>query len=303
MRARSTAGALLIASLAAGCAGRAGGTVPASASPSAAPPAAVRSAAAPLPAPRVGKIVHSERGAFDLVLVVEEGDLRYLRFGSIDGDDQSVVSLSDPFAVPMEYIRYAAIGLAYTRGRARTLMVGLGGGTFTTLLRRLYPSMWIDVVDIDPVVVNVAKRFFGVKEDDRYKIHIADGRAWVEASKDRYDLVLLDAFSGDGIPAHLGERGFFEAAKARLAPGGAVVANIAADDIVVQNALVAAFLAAFPSHACFQTPDRGNLVLVGTDVAPPGRDELRTRARELTEELRLPFTLAEAAERLGTGCT
>jgi predicted membrane-bound spermidine synthase len=111
------------------------------------------------------RIVFSKHSAFNnLVLVVDEGDLRYLRFGSEDGDDQSVISLRDPNSVPMECVRYAAIGLCYATGRKRTLMIGLGGGTFTSLLRKHFPEMSIDVVEIDPLVVDVAERFFGVRE-------------------------------------------------------------------------------------------------------------------------------------------
>jgi spermidine synthase len=237
------------------------------------------------------------------VLVVDDGDIRYLRFGNVEGDDQSEISLSDPDAVPMEYIRYATIGLAYTRGRGRTLMIGLGGGTFTTMLRRLFPDMWIEVAEIDPVVADVAKRFFGLREDDRYHVHIGDGRAYVERSTEMYDLVLLDAFSGAGIPAHLGRRDFFELVRTRLAEGGAVVANIAAADDAVERGLVDAFREAFPLNACFETPESGNIVLVGVVGRPlPDAAALRDRARTLGAALDLPFDLVEVAARLGTGC-
>ena len=44
-----------------------------------------------------------------------------------------------------------------TAGRARVLMVGLGGGTFTTLVHRALPDATIDAVEIDPVVVEAAR--------------------------------------------------------------------------------------------------------------------------------------------------
>jgi len=297
---RAGSGALLAAALVAGA--------PACA-PRARVPRRPASAAGSAPAARaplraVGpRVVYSAKGLFDTVLVVDDGDIRYLRFGNVEGDDQSEISLSDPDAVPMEYIRYATIGLAYADGRGRTLMIGLGGGTFTTMLRRLFPAMWIEVAEIDPVVADVAKRFFGLREDDRYHVHIGDGRAYVERSTEQYDLVLLDAFSGAGIPAHLGRRDFFELVRARLADGGAAVANIAAADDAVERGLVDAFREAFPLHACFETPESGNIVLVGVVGRPlPDAAALRERARTLGAALHLPFDLVEVAARLGTGC-
>ena len=83
------------------------------------------------------KIVHREPGMFGEILVIDEGEQRFLRFGSVEGDDQSMISLKDPRAVPMDYIRYAAIGLAYTPEVDRVLMVGLGG-----LLNMDYSEVW-----------------------------------------------------------------------------------------------------------------------------------------------------------------
>ncbi len=59
------------------------------------------------------RIVHSEDSGVGRVFVVDEGDLRYLRFDAPDGDDQSVISLSDPAGVPMDYVRLALVGLAH----------------------------------------------------------------------------------------------------------------------------------------------------------------------------------------------
>jgi spermidine synthase len=249
---------------------------------------------------------------FGEVLVVDEGDLRSLRFGDVDGDDQSTISLSDPAAVPMEYVRYAALGLLYVAHPKRALVVGLGGGTFPALLRRALPDLRIDAVEIDPAVIDAAKKFFAVREDARYVIHLGDGRAFVEHAKTRWDLVLLDAYGGDGVPAPLATREFFAAVRARLAPGGAVVANLFSHDPAGERSLVATFAAVFPSIACFRTPDRLNRVLIGRADAKPGapptpaptydRDALAARAKDLGARLKLSFDLADPAARVGTGC-
>ncbi len=249
-----------------------------------------------------GRVVHREPGMFGDVLVIDEGHFRYLRFAGLEGDDQSMIDLDDPSAVPMLYIRYAAIGLVYAERVDRVLMIGLGGGTFTGLLRRQMPGVWLDVVEIDPVVIRVAKRFFGVKEDARYRIHRADGAAFVRTVADRYDLVLIDAYSGDGIPAHLGRRAFFEDVRARMTRTGVVVVNLSVS-IENERSLTRTVRGLFPNLACFRTPRGTNLLLVArVDGRMPTGAELATRAGEVTRTLGLPFDLTPIARRLGVDC-
>ncbi len=248
------------------------------------------------------RVIHREPGMFGDVLVVDEGHRRYLRFDRLEGDDQSMINLDDAKAVPMSYIRYAAIGLAYAERVDRVLMIGLGGGTFTGLLRRHMPEVWLDVVEIDPVVIRVAKRFFGVKTDARYRIHQVDGAAFVRTAKEEYDLVLIDAYSGDGIPTHLGRRAFFEDVRARMAPGGVMVANLSVSD-ENERSLARTLRGVFPCLACFRTPSGTNLLLVArADGRLPTPAALISRAGQVTKELGLPFDLTPIARRLGVDC-
>ena len=110
------------------------------------------------------------------------------------------------------------IGLAVVEEPKRILIVGLGGATIPNFLHKHYPRTTIDVVDIDPDVVVVAKKFFGFKDDPTMRAHVADGRKFVEESRDRYDIIFLDAYGRDNIPYHLATREFLQAARARYRP-------------------------------------------------------------------------------------
>lgn len=212
-------------------------------------------------------VVFRERSPYAEVFVVDEGPLRALRFDAIDGDDQTVIDKRDPARVPVEYVRLAAAGLAFTPGRARALVVGTGGGAFPMLLRRAFPRMAVDAVDIDPVVLKAAQAHFGLVADDRLRLHARDGAAYVRATKRRYDLVLLDAYSGDGVPAHLAGAPFFRAVRGVVAKGGVVVANVAVD-ADEERAIVAAFARAFATCTAIRGREGGNVVLIGAARAP-----------------------------------
>ena len=103
----------------------------------------------------------------------------------------------------------------------RILVIGLGGGTIPKTLRLLYPQARIDVAELDPAVVAVARRFFGFQSGGTMRVIEQDGRVFVKrqvAARAKYDMVMLDAFDGDYIPEHM-LRGVSEGSALYQAPG------------------------------------------------------------------------------------
>jgi len=253
-------------------------------------------------APQGPQTRFDKRSEFGRILVVDEGQMRYLRFRDVNGRNQSMILLSNPKAVPMEYIRLAMLGMLFTPRRECVLMIGLGGGTFTSLLRRHYPALWIDVVEVNPIVVEAAKRFFAVREDLRFRIHIEDGAAFIERASHSYDLIMLDAYTQDGLPGHLATPKFFKAVKARLSDNGVAVLNLWVDQYT-ERVIEKLFRATFPETACIRSSDDFNLVLFGKVSATMSEhEELVTAARRLTTDLGLSFDLGKLAERLKERC-
>jgi spermidine synthase len=108
------------------------------------------------------------------------------------------------------------------------LIVGLGGGTLPRALARVLPGARIDIVEIDPAVVRVAKRFFLFTPDARTAVIEADGRVFVKRAireQRQYDLIMLDAFDHEYIPEHLLTREFLQEVESLLSPQGVLAAN------------------------------------------------------------------------------
>jgi spermidine synthase len=241
-----------------------------------------------------GQIVFEARSRWNHVLVVDEGDLRSLRFDDVDGDTQSTVSLRDPRAVPMEYIRHAASALAFSRQRRRSLVIGLGGGTYPMLLRRSFPAMTIDVVELDPLVRRVARQHFGFVEDKKLRVHISEGARFMRRTRKRWDIILLDAYGASGIPAALGTDAFFADVARALADGGVAVANIADIKTEREKELIAGFASTFPACILQRTPHSGNIIAVAGAALPT---KLADALQGLDAEGRLPFPTAAMAPR------
>src|SRR5690606_38618268 len=82
----------------------------------------------------------------------------------------------------------------------RVLLLGVGGGTVIRQLQAFVRPREIVAVDLDPVHLDVARRFFGVRGEDARLVH-ADAREWLDADDSRYDLVIDDLFGErDGEP-------------------------------------------------------------------------------------------------------
>lgn len=62
------------------------------------------------------------------------------------------------------------------------LVLGLGGGALCTYLHQTFPQLEIDGIEIDPTMVDLAKKYFGFQPNERLKAHIADGLSFVQDS-------------------------------------------------------------------------------------------------------------------------
>ncbi|KAF8385348.1 hypothetical protein PRIPAC_74490 [Pristionchus pacificus] len=80
----------------------------------------------------------------------------------------------------------------------RLLQIGMGGGATTNFLALMPVNLSIDVVELEPTVYDVAKRFFGLSEDNKVRVNIEDGVKFVERAVNAvYDSILLDACTND----------------------------------------------------------------------------------------------------------
>ena len=139
---------------------------------------------------------------------------------------ESVTNLKDPDDLPVKYTQAMTIATVYAEAPRNILMLGLGGGSISTYLGRFMQDVRIDAVELDPGVITAAKKYFGIVESPRVRYLEGDGRVFLNRHKDRYDLILVDAYHGGYVPFHLLTKEFYALLKERVAPGGAVAFNV-----------------------------------------------------------------------------
>jgi len=253
-------------------------------------------------------VVYARDSIYHRITVSDEGNVRYLR---LDRYWQSALDRNAPQDAVFPYTDFLHLPLLFHPAVRRVLFVGLGGGTAPAAFYRDYPRTTIDVVEIDPRVVETARRFFALPADGRLRIHVQDGRLWLRRGTDRYDLIILDAYLIDSIPFHLATQEFYRQAAARLTPGGVVASNIigalAGPDSRLFRAMYKTFRSVFPNVYVFPVEGRfesllQNIILVGTSGRRLGRGEILALAKQAVADGRVPIqTIAEDAGNLDDG--
>jgi spermidine synthase len=123
------------------------------------------------------------------------------------------------------YTDYFNLAFLFNPEAERVLFIGGGGFSGPKQFLEYYPNTTVDVVEIDPDVVAVAREHFGVTDDPRLRIFAMDGRAFLREAG-TYDIVILDAYSKTYVPFHLMTREFFQALSEHMSPEGVVVSNL-----------------------------------------------------------------------------
>ena len=245
---------------------------------------------------------YSKDTRYHRLSVADDETTRYLRF---DNTYQSGMIIDRPFATAFDYADIFHLLRAYNPQARNVLFIGLGGGSSPKRLWRDFPDLRIQAVELDPVVVDVAYRFFELPRDDRLRVAIDDGRRYLDDHDERYDAILIDAFFADAIPFHIYTAEFMELARSRLNPGGVVMTNaigsIAGERSRLFRSVYRTQRAIFPTvlvHPVILGGDEDdtavrNQILVATEGAAPAKEFLLERWADIGARYRLVPDLAQ----------
>lgn len=234
-------------------------------------------------------VIHEEPSQYRDIVVTEFNNQRCMLFNVHRGDmNQTCIDLRDPRRLVFNYTRMSFAGLLLNEQPRRILVAGLGGGTIPTVMRELFPQARIDVLEVDPAVVSVAREYFNYREDEQLLTHVVDARVFIKRAglrNEEYDYIVLDAFSGEYIPEHLLTREFLQEVRQILSDDGVVIANTFASSRLYDYESVT-YAAVFGEFFNFKTAGSGNRIILARKQALPAAAELNMPARRLFERLR-----------------
>lgn len=90
----------------------------------------------------------------------------------------------------------------------KVLILGFGAGSSAKLISRRFPASEITGVEIDPVVIDIGKRYFKTDQIPNLRIVNDDAVKFINTTKTHFDLTLVDCYLGDSVPKELGSLTF-----------------------------------------------------------------------------------------------
>lgn len=195
---------------------------------------------------------------------------------SIGGAEQSHVNLERPAEIFYEYLRRIGhlVDLAAPEGApVRALHLGAGALTLARYIQATRPGSVQYAVELERELLDFVLKYLPLPEGTDLTTIIGDARDALGALDTdlRFDVVILDIFSGPEAPAHIASSGFYREAKAHLGPDGLLIVNVGDEPglTLVQSQVVAlrevmGDVAAFAEAGMFEGRYPGNIILAGT---------------------------------------
>ena len=219
--------------------------------------------------PQVGKLVYEKDSAYGYIQVVQDGTKTEL----ILNEGEAIHSIYDPQTLltggPWDYmvIADAFRPAAATELRPKDVAIlGLAGGTSARQYIAAYgSSVQITGVEIDPDILDVARRYFHLDEPNVHPV-VADARYWLDTQAKKYDVVVMDAYRQPYIPFHLTTKEFFSEVRDHLRPGGVAVVNAGRTptDYRLVEALASTMAAVYDDVYLVDVPQFNNTLVYGT---------------------------------------
>lgn len=224
------------------------------------------------------------------ISVIQEGPIRRLFFGKPDYHGaQNTMDLRKLSWHVSEYTHLSFAGLLYRPLPKRVCVIGVGGAVIPRALELCSPGVKVDAVEIDPTVINVARKYFFWRPSKNVHVYTQDGRSFINWAlmngKPKYDWIIIDAYNDDYVPFHLTTKEFIATLQRMLSPDGIIASNMCIDDDLY-GCEARTFEAVFGNVNAFVGKRSGNIILVSQNgrKKPLAIDEAKVNA----ERLRLP---------------
>ena len=182
---------------------------------------------------------HSNSFAFWQTNLTYEGESIYNYLQVYEDEHQVTLSTNVLFGVQSVYQKekgptglyydYAMASLYMANEKAkeeplRILILGNGSGTFATQCERYFDNVDITGVEIDGKITDLAQKYFELPED--VPVVTYDGRAYLNAIDEKYDVIMVDAYQDITIPFQMSSQEFFQLVADHLGENGVMVVNL-----------------------------------------------------------------------------
>ncbi|MDR1379150.1 MAG: fused MFS/spermidine synthase [Synergistaceae bacterium] len=164
---------------------------------------------------------------------------RFLMTAAVGEGAQSIIYTDNPSELVSDYTKFYDLAFYYNPGVQKILMLGGGGYCVprhlvaTHVNEARFPTFSMDIVEIDPGITKVARKYFDLRDSPALSVYHEDARSYLNRAvrnpnlAGSYDAVFADVFaSWYTIPFHLATVEAAENMSKLLAPNGVLVSNV-----------------------------------------------------------------------------
>ena len=192
--------------------------------------------------------LYSKDGVYEKIMIYDgltEG--RPTRFFQQDRSSSGAMFL-DSDELVYDYTKYYELYKLVNSKPKHSLVLGGGAYSVPKAILKSVPDASVDVVEIEPSLYDLAKKYFRLPNNSRLKNYIGDGRRFLRESNKKYDLIFSDVYySFYSVPIHFTTKEFFSLAKEKLSGDGVIVANFIGDLEVGKSSLTFSLIKTFKS--------------------------------------------------------
>ncbi len=238
-------------------------------------------------------VIHTESSQYGTYRIVDmhyEGRPSRMLFGDNDSP-QSGMAVDDNPELLFDY-NQRFLEIIISQKPSTALVIGGGVMMLPKAAYQLFSNLIIDVVEIDELLIKLARDHFELPDNPRLSTHAADGVDFVKSANKSYDMIILDAFSNYSIPPHLVDENAALDYKNALNADGLIAINLISEYKTGRTSLAHRIVDNFSRHfkhiEIYQsdpTDIRGrdqNMLLVASD-SEFSLDYLQSKSLELLD--------------------
>lgn len=181
---------------------------------------------------------------YSVVELTYEGRPARVLFSGTRRAAQSGIGLDDDPDLLFDY-NQRLLELAGNLYPKQILVIGGGTCTLPMALAAALPEATVEVVELDPGLQPIAEQYFGLQLSERLQLHFAEGRQYLQATSEDYDMIIIDVFSALSIPRQFLTLEFVSLVRRKLRPGSCAAMNIIASYQGRNTALIKSQAAAY----------------------------------------------------------
>lgn len=224
---------------------------------------------------RSSALLHAERANGVAFEIREDTELRWFTASGRIVQSLMCKARPDDIVLPNQLAMLAGL-LWRAKAPTRVLNLGFGSGMFERFFHARLPKCEVVSVEIEPAMVTLARRYFGIPAD--WPVIVEDAARYLERSELGFDFIVCDIFADECHPDCLFDPYFHAAAAKRLRRTGALALNVSPTSDDDLREILAALRQSVEWVVLAPVPDHGNVVVFASRCAPPDDAQLSARA-------------------------